>query len=151
MNNIGFILIQLSNTLDHDLILRTIKQVENYNTRGQTIIFNSFCDKTELYNLPLLHLSKAQFFYGKLFLFDLAGIILTNRFPNITQRILYTQSAPWRDQPNTFYHEWEALYQNTNLDILVNTPHLYQLYDTCWKKPIGISETFSYEQIKNYI
>jgi hypothetical protein len=149
--NIGFILIKLQNNQTHDNILQTIKQVEDNNIYGQTIIFNSYSERIDPYNLPILHLSQAQFFYGTLVLFDLASILLTQNFPNIEKRLLYTNSLPWLAANNTLYQEWKSLYMQDNLDFIVDSQATYDIYNTCWKQPLGIVEGFEYEKIKEYL
>jgi hypothetical protein len=151
MNDVGFILVKLLNDESHDGILSTIKEIEKNNPYSQTVIFNSYCEKANLYNLPVLHLSQSQFFNGTLFLFDLPSVILTNKFPNLKRRILYTNSLPWSSNPGTRYEEWKSLYDQDSLDILVNNENVYNIYDICWKKPIGISERFNYEEISKFI
>jgi hypothetical protein len=150
-NDIGFILIKLQNDPIHDNILRTAKEIEKNNIYGQTVIFNSFSEKVETHNLPILHISQAQFFNGKIFIFDLPSIILTEKFPNITRRILYTNSSPWTISTNTQYKEWKSIYNQESLDILSGSKMIDDIYNICWKKTIGISERFSYEEIKEYL
>lgn len=145
--DIGFILIKINNDAIYDNIFQTIKNIENNNPYNQTLIFSSYCEKIETYNLPILHLSQSQFFYGTLFLFDLPSIILSNKFPNATKRVLYTGSLPWHGNSSTAYQEWASLYDQENLDIVTSNSELYDIYNICWKKPLGISERFSYEEI----
>ena len=150
-NDIGFVLIKLHNDPFHDIVLKAVKQIEQYNVYGQTIIFNSFSDRIDTYNLPILHLSQSQFFHGTLFIFDLPSIILTERFPNITRRILYTNTTPWSGSPQTSYREWESIYKQPSLDILCGSKVVHDAYDLCWKKPIGIAEDISYDKFKSFI
>lgn len=150
MTDTGFVLVKMNNDPIYDTLLQTIKEVEKNNPTGQTIIFNSYCDKINLYNLPILHLSKAQFFEGNLFIFDLPSVILTKNFPNVKKKILYTTSAQWSGN-NASYDQWESLYLQDSLDILTNSQSLYDLYSICWKTPIGISERFSYEEISKFL
>lgn len=150
-SDVGFILVKSNNEKIYDDIFKTIKNIEDNNPYNQTLIFNSYNEKVETYNLPILHLSQAQFFYGTLFLFDLPSIILSNRFPNVTKRILYTGSLPWYANSTTTYQEWASLYNQENLDIITSNTELYDIYSICWKKPLGVSERFSYEEIIDLI
>ena len=127
------------------------KEIEKNNPYGQTVIFNSHSEKVNTHNLPILHLSQSQFFNGTLFVFDLASVILTEKFPNVKKRILYTNSTPWSNSPATKYEEWKSLYEQESLDILTNSVDLYDIYNICWKKPLGISERFNYEEISKFI
>ncbi len=61
MNDVGFVLVKIFNDDVHDTILSTIKGVEKNNPYNQTVVFNSYCDKSNVYNLPILHLSQSQF------------------------------------------------------------------------------------------
>lgn len=149
--DIGFVLIKLSDTETYDIILQTIKDIQQDNPYRQAVIFNSYLEKTETYNIPIFHLSQCQFFKGKLFIFDLPSIILTNNFPNIEERIFYATDMPWSNSPATAYKEWKSLYNQTNLQVIAQSDELYSMYNTCWKKPIGISENFNYEQIKYFV
>jgi hypothetical protein len=145
--DIGFLIIQMNNDPVYDRILQTIKIIETNNPSGQTIIFNSQNEKINTYNLPILHVSQAQFFDGLLMVFDLPSLIMTKSFPNLKQRILYTNMAHWTMNTQTRFSEWQSLYEQNNLDIITSTEQLYDLYNICWKKPLGISETFSYEEL----
>jgi hypothetical protein len=149
--NIGFILIKLQNNQTHDKILQTIKQIEQDNVYGQTIIFNSYSERIDSYNLPILHLSQAQFFKGSLVIFDLASILLTQKFPNIEKRLMYTNSVPWTVSSTNLYSEWRSLYLQDNLDFIVDSQATYDIYNMCWKKPLGIVEGFEYEKIKEHV
>lgn len=151
MKEIGFVLIKMLNDQAYDNILQTIKNIEKNNPYGQTIIFNSYSERIDNYNLPVLHLSQSQFFYGTLFLFDLPSVILTSKFPNVKNRILYTNSAPWAGNPNSQYQEWKSLYGQESLNIITANKELYDIYNICWKQPIGISERFNYEEISKFI
>lgn len=151
MKDVGFIIVKLLNNKVCEDIVSTIKQIEKRNAYGQTIIFTSYSEKTNTYNLPVLHLSQAQFFTGTLFLFDLSSVILTSKFPNVKNRILYTNAAPWANNPQTSYEEWSSIYNQENLNILTNSQEMYDIYDICWKKPIGVSERFNYEEIAQFV
>ena len=149
MTDIGFIMINIDNNVE-DSIFKTIQQIESNNPYKQTIIFNSYCNKINTYNLPILHISQAQFFTGVLFLFDLASVLLTNNFPNIKKRILYINNTPW-SSGLTSYSEWESLFNQESLELLTANQELYDIYEICWKKPLGISKGFNYEDISPFI
>lgn len=150
-SDIGFLLIKIDNDPAYDNILQTIKEFEQNNPYNQVVIFNSSCTKINTYNLPILHLSQAQLFYGSLVIFDLPSIILTKNFPNLTKRILYANSAPWETTPQSNHEEWASLYNQTSLDIVTSTQHLYNIYNICWKQPIGISEAFNYDTFSKFV
>jgi len=149
--DIGFLIPNLTNNTFCDNLLDTIKKFINNNPYDQTVIFNSSCDKIDTKNIPILHLSHSQFFYGKLFLFDLASVVLSQKFPNISKRYLYAQDIPWMNSPQTNYKYWLDIYNQNNLELIVPTENLCNIYEIAWKKPIGIVENFNYEQIKKII
>lgn len=149
--DIGFVLIKLLNNKIYDSILYTISEFIKNRPYQQHLVFNSFSEKINTFNVPILHLQQAQFFNGKLVLFDLPSIILTNKFPNITKRIFYTSDAHWIQSSTTRYKELQSIYEQDNLDIIVTSETLNDLYSICWKKPIGITEQFTYEQLSKYI
>lgn len=148
---IGLIITKLLNVDTQDNILKMAKQLQNRNPYDQVVIFNSYSEKIDTHGLPILHLNQSQLFDGSLLLFDLPSIILTSKFPNLTKRIFYAVDTPWALSPATPHYEWHSLYMQNNLDIITQNDHLYQIYDICWKKPIGVSEDFSYEQIANFV
>jgi hypothetical protein len=150
-NDIGFVVTELINDNNTDNILNCIKQYINNNPFDQIVIFNSFCDKIDTKNIPILHLSHAQFFSGKLVLFDLIGILLSKSFPNVTKKYFYATDIPWLSSPHTPYSEWVGLYSDPNLHLISSNKELYDIYQLMWKKPVGISEDFSYETIKNIL
>jgi len=149
--DIGFLIIQMNNDPVYDRMLQSIKQFEHSRPCQQTVIFNSMNETINTYNLPILHLSHAEFFTGSLVIFDLPSVIMTKNFPNLKQRILYTTHAHWVNNTQTRYSEWQSLYEQPNLDIITSSQFLYDLYSICWKKPLGISERFSYEELCKFI
>lgn len=150
-NDVGFLLLKLLNTPVYDNILNTLKNISINSPYNQAIIFNSYSEKVETFNLPILHLVQAKFFDGTLFLFDLPSVILTSTFPNIKKRILYTSEATWSQNPATPYREWSSLYNQSNLEFIVPNQELSDIYEICWKKPLTISEHFDYDEIKKFI
>jgi hypothetical protein len=150
-NDVGFVLLKLLNNNIYDNILQCLKSVSLARPYSQVVIFNSYSEKAETLNLPILHLKQCKFFTGTLFLFDLPSVILTSTFPNITNRILYIGDTPWTQSPATTHKEWTSLYNQSNLDFIVQTQELYDIYSICWKQPLTISENLNYEQIKSFI
>jgi hypothetical protein len=149
--DIGFVSLKLTNTSFYENLLQTARQFIDNKPYDQIVVFNSFCDKIDTHSVPILHLNHAKFFNGNLILFDLASVLLTQSFTNIKKRFLYTKDTPWATSPTTKYTEWLKLYGSSNLDIIVPNHQLYDIYSICWKQPVGISENFHYEEIKNFI
>lgn len=149
--DIGFVILKLMNTPVYDSILETISSYVKARPYNQHIIFNSYSEKIVNNNIPILHIQQSQFFDGNLVLFDLPSVILSNRFPNIRNRFLYTTDTPWLQSPGTRFKEWQSLYVPKNLNIIVPNQSLYDIYKICWKEPVGIVEAFNYESLKSYV
>lgn len=149
--NIGFVLPKLSNHVFFTDLFQTIHEFIEENPFDQIVIFNSFSEITQPLNIPIFHLSHAQFFTGDLFLFDIISAILTKSFPRANNRYIYAQDVPWMTNPGVAYSEWLEIYGQDNLEIIAKNKDLYDLYHKCWKKPKGISESFKYEEIAQII
>ena len=149
--DIGFILIKLLNNKIYDSILSTIVEFIQKRPYQQNIIFNSYSEKIDTFNIPVLHLQQAQFFSGTLILFDIPGIILTNKFPNIQKRVFITSDMHWAHKETGVYSQWKSIYEQQNLDIIVTTPALNDVYSMCWKAPIATVENFTYNELSKYI
>lgn len=149
--DIGFFLIKMNNSPTYDRILSTIADFIKHNPYNQYVVFNSFSDKMDTFNIPILHINQAKFFYGDLFVFDFMSCLLTQKFPNLSNRYLYSKDLFWTDDPGNSYREWNDVIMSDNLNIITHHKYTYDIYDICWKTPIGISENFNYEELKNIL
>lgn len=149
--DIGFVLIKLLNNKIYDSILKTASDFIKYRPYQQHIVFNSYSEKINTFNVPIFHIQQAQFFYGKLILFDMPSVVLSNKFPNIDKRILFTSDAHWVQSNTGMYEQWRSIYEQDNLDIIVTSPVLNDLYSMCWKRPVATVEQFTYEELSKYI
>jgi hypothetical protein len=145
--NIGFILIHIDNNAYYDHIFKQIKKLIDSSPYSNICIFTSNCDKTETYNIPILHLAHAKFFNGVLWLFDIPGVLLSKNFCNTQNKILYANDMPWTKEKNNSFLEWKNIYSN-ELDFVVTDQYLYDIYNICWKKPLSTMEEFNYEKIQ---
>lgn len=156
MNNnlkedIGFVLIRIENNPFYNIIFDTIQTFIKNNPYNQCVIFNSFCEKIDTSNIPILHLNQAKFFHGNLLVFDFISILLTRNFPNIKNLYYYAQDLPWESEPKVSYNELSKILIDTNINIIAKNQYIYEIYDICWKQPIGISEKFDYESLKKIL
>jgi len=149
--DIGFVLIKLLNTNIYDSILNTVSEFIKNRPYQHHLVFNSYSEKINTFNVPIMHLQQAQFFSGSLILFDIPSIILTSKFPNASRRILFTSDTHWAQAGPSMYKQWKSIYEQENLDIIVTSPVLNDLYSICWKKPIATVERFSYDELSKYI
>jgi hypothetical protein len=149
--NLGLILIKLQNADIYNSIVDTTQKLIDNNPYNNICIFNSFCDKIDIKNIPILHLSHARFFQGDLIIFDIASLLLTKNFTNIKNRYFYAYNIPWIDDPSVLFHQWKSLFDHNNISIITKNQELFDIYELCWKKPIGITETFNYEELEQII
>ncbi len=149
--DIGFMLLNIDNSAIYNNIFATIKQFVNNNPYNEYLVFNSLCNKSDTMNIPILHLSHSKFFNGSLFLFDIPSLIITKKFTNYNKKYYYAFDAPWVKSGQTQYSQWRNLFADDNVNIIVTNKTLYDIYSICWKKPIGISENFSYEELRSII
>lgn len=150
-SDIGFVLIKLLNNNIYDNILHTISSFISHRPYQQHLVFNSYSERINTLNVPILHIQQAQFFNGTLILFDIPSIILSNKFPNVRKRILFTSDTHWTQSSSTMYEQWQSIYEQDNLDIIVTSPVLYDLYSICWKTPVAQVERFTYDELSKYI
>ena len=149
--DIGFMIPKISNTKQHDIILRTIRDFIDNNPSNQYVLFNSFYDKIETYSIPILHLSHAKLFHGDLMVFDHISLVISSRFPNISNLYYYAQNLPWLESRQSLYRDWKKIFTLDHLNIISSNQYIDDIYSICWKKTKGISEKFSYDEIKQII
>lgn len=149
--DIGFILTNIDNGPISEIIFDTINKFVLNNSYGQTIIFSSKCDKIDTKNIPILHISHAKFFSGSLVLIDVPSLVVTKNFTNYTKKYLYALDIPWANNPQASYSQWKLLFNDSDLNIIAANEHIYNLYEICWKKPLGIAENFDYEKLYSII
>jgi len=149
--DIGFFIPKISNIQQHDIVLKTVKEFIDNHPYNQYVLFNSFYDKIETYNIPILHLSHAKLFYGDLFVFDFVSLVLASRFPNISKLYYYTSNCPWVGATSGNYENWKKILELEHLNIISSNEYIDDIYNICWKKPVGISEQFNYEELSKII
>lgn len=149
-NDNGFIVLDLNNNSKNNDIIKYAEDSQKSNPYKQDILFTTNCELIASPKLPILHISQSKFFYGNLFVFDINSIMLTSQSPNIKNRYFYTDNIPWIN--NKFeYKYWLSLFDSANLQIIASNEQIYDIYNICWKKPLGISEKFDYDKISRFI
>ena len=149
-NDIGFVILNLEENPLHHSILYAIKQIIDANPYKNVCVFNHECAKVDVLNVPLLHLKHAKFFYGDLFVFDTISLMLAKQFPNIKNKYYYAATVPWQNKKYE-YQGWRNMFLQDNLNIICQNQKIYDIYDICWKKPLGIAENFTYDKIHKFI
>ena len=149
-NDIGFVILNLEENTLHHSILYTIRQIIDSNPYKNICIFNHECSKIDIMNIPLLHLKQAKFFNGDLFVFDTISLMLAEQFPNINNTYYYAATIPWQNKTYE-YTGWRRMFLQDRLNIICQNQKIYDIYNICWREPIGIAEKFTYEQIHKLI
>lgn len=149
-NDIGFVVVSLDNNYTSKMLCSTISAFISNMANRQICIFNSYCEKIDTQNIPMLHISQAKFFNGDLVLFDIPCLLLSKQFPLIKKKYFYAQNSPWTDIPES-YSSWKELFGQDNLNVIAKNKYLYDLYNIVWQNAIGTSENFSYEQVSQFI
>jgi hypothetical protein len=148
--DLGMMCIKLDNATTSNSILKTAKSLIDNNPYSQICVFNSYSEVVNNHSVPILHLSQAKFFNGNLIVFDIPSLILVKSFINISNIFYYAHETPWTQHSMPFKY-WSDIFDSENLNIIAKNQQIYDIYDICWKKPIGISENFSYETIKDLL
>jgi hypothetical protein len=149
-NDLGIVCINLENSETSSVIMDTARSFIKNNPYNQVCIFNSYSDIIGNNSVPILHISQAKFFNGNLIVFDIPSLILSKNFINLSKRFYYAHDIPWAHNIMSFDY-WSDIFESTDLEVITQNQKLYDIYEICWKKPIGISEDFSYETIKNLL
>lgn len=148
--NIGFLLTHIDNGVFYDNLLQQIKLLIDNNPYKHICVFNSYTEKYDSYNVPLLHLNQAKFFDGDMFIFDVVSLCIVKNFPLLTNKYYFCQDIPWYKSYNN-YQEWAHILEQENLKIIAQNQEIYDLFSICWQKPIGIMEDLKYEKISSIL
>lgn len=149
-NSLGFIIVNIQNNDLYSKILKEISLLIENNPYSNVVVFSNNCDNISTHNVPILHLSHSKFFNGDLWLFDIMSVVLTQKFTNYNKKILYTNDIPWIKNRETQYNEWQKIF-NEHVDFVSSNQYIYDIYDICWKKPLGIMESFNHEKIQSIL
>jgi len=147
----GFVLLKTVNSNTNDIVFNCINKFINDNAEKQICVFNSSNDRVCKEPVPILHLNQAKFFYGNLVIFDTMSLLFAKNFPNIDTIFMYASNIFWSKGSYSMFSNIESLLTTKNLEFIASNQEMYDIYQTCWKKPIGICENFNYESLKKII
>jgi hypothetical protein len=148
--DLGFLIPVLDNNQSSNIICNTISRFIQSRPKQQICIFNSYSERINTNNIPIVHINQAKFFDGNLIVFDLHCLQLSNLFPLIREVYYYAQNIPWSNGQNN-YAQWKELFDRKNLKIISANKHIHDIYNIVWSNSIGISETFNYETVNKFI
>lgn len=149
--DLGFLLLSIDNSPSCNAIFNLAQQIIQNNPYKQICVFNSVNNRINKNMVPVLHLNQAKFFHGNLFVFDTLSLIFARQFPNIKKILFYTTDYFWSGNSYGDYKDAKELFTTDNLEFISNSEQMCDIYEICWKKPIGISKEFNYDSIKNFI
>jgi len=149
--DIGFIMLKIDNNPTSNIIMKNISQFIVDNPYKQIVVFNSVNNRICNENVPILHLNQAKFFTGNIFIFDTMSLLFARNFTNIDTIFMYASNVFWSKNSYSKYLGIESLFSLKNLEFIVPNQELYDIYEMCWKKPLGICENFNYESLKTML
>ena len=147
----GFVLLKLINNDTNDVIFNCIHRFIHDNNDKQICVFNSTNNRVCREHVPILHLNQAKFFHGNLVVFDTMSLLFAKNFPNIETIFMYASNVFWTKNSYSMFSNMEGLFTTKNLEFIASNQLMYDTYQSCWKKPIGICENFNYETLKELI
>ena len=107
--DLGFLIPVLDNNQSSNIICNTISRFIQSRPKQQICIFNSYSERINTNNIPIVHINQAKFFDGNLIVFDLHCLQLSNLFPLIREVYYYAQNIPWSNGQNN-YAQWKELF-----------------------------------------
>lgn len=145
-NDLGFILLDLQTSPNHDYVINEISTIIKNNPYNQVCVFNNYTERFDNKNVPLLPLNQAKYFDGDLFLLDSISLMMSKQFPLAKRRYLYVDSIIWQDNYNT-YELWNNLLTQDNMHYIVTNQKIADLIEICWSKKSHIMEHFNAKEI----
>jgi hypothetical protein len=148
--DLGFVLIALDNNQISNSLCSAIRGFIDNDSKSQICIFNSYCERINTHQIPLLHIREARYFDGSLFVFDLPSLLLCSKFPSPKNIYYYAHNFPWTisAQPYSF---WKNIFKSDRMKIIAQNQHIHDMYNLLWNNSIGISERFEYDKINQII
>lgn len=150
-NDIGFI---ISKNQTYKSIYNLIIDLLNHKFDNQYVCFTYNDDIiTNKLHIPILPITEAKFWNGKMFIFDLEAVDIVKNFTNLTDIFYYMDNTEWVDYSHINYFDLKNIYEeNTKIKIIASNNDIYKKYQECWNKnPIAVMETLSYENFKESI
>jgi hypothetical protein len=148
--DIGFLMPVVDNNFESNSICTTISKLIHARPNDQICIFNSYCEKIDTYNIPVLHVNQAKFFKGSLVVFDLQCLELSRSLPLLDNVYYYAKNIPWTNTKG-YYEQWKNLFSKPNIKVISSNKYIDNIYNIVWSNSIGISENFDYDTISNII
>jgi len=148
--NIGFYITDIK-TDNHNNLLDQINMYISENPYDNVVVFNNVFEKLNVNNkFYLLHINEAKYFNGILFIFNPTDASICLTFPGPIKKVFYTSDIYWNTSPYIPYVSWKNIFLS-DIEIVCSSDEHYNIYDTCWKRPILIDSDFTKETITNVL
>jgi hypothetical protein len=151
--DIGFYLLDVeANNPRTSKIIKTIDAMCERLPYANIVLFNN--QYNEIYKdnkFYILHIQQAKYFTGLLFVFDTKSALVTQTFPAPKKQILYMNEPEWSKDTSLPYSLWNNMYVKNNFEIITDKKETYDLFEICWKKPLGLISEINAEELHNVI
>tara|TARA_B100001094_G_C18193416_1_gene808897 strand:- start:520 stop:981 length:462 start_codon:yes stop_codon:yes gene_type:complete len=151
IDNIGFFLPKL-NGEQHRAIVDHISTYISKNPDKQIVIFCSNSDIVFPWNVPVLHINEAKYFYGSIMVFDILSALILKDFKTQKHKYFWIgNGTPWFNNPTEDYKTFENIFDDTNITFIVTDETVQDIYEICFNKPKHIFKEFNYENLQKLI
>lgn len=148
--DIGFYVTNIRGS-NKDLIINTINDYIIAHPYDNVVVFNDNYDAITNNNFYTLHISHAKYFKGLLLVFDINDIFLVRSFPSPSKKIFFATEPYWQNHKTTPYKMWSEVFDNSDIDIVVNNASLFDIYKICWKEPLCLMNNMNSQEIENVL
>lgn len=148
--DIGFYITNIEGS-NKDQLLECVNNYVENNPYDNVVVFNDVFNAITNNKFYTLHISHAKYFKGTLFIFDIKDATIVNTFPAPKRKIFFATQAYWQNNKMVQYAAWNQIFNNSDMDIVVNNESMFDVYKMCWKEPIHIVPKISYEEIKHVL
>ena len=128
-----------------EFLINNVNTLHDINPYYDIAIFTY--DGNFQFNIPrfaILPAKEAWMFEGPILATTTVDAEAILKFPQATKRYFYLWDLEWLYQPNA-YILYKNIYQNDNLELIVQTNEHFKIVKNCWKEPMCIMENFDYK------
>lgn len=128
--NIGCFVLEINNDQHKQLmqLMNVIAFQNDINFSVFTLDYSIILNSQKYFTI--LPIYEAKYYFGKMFVLDLASLDLVVRFPNLEQIIYYqNEQYPWILNPNIPSTVWDKLFSHKKIKIITDKPSVKQEMD----------------------
>ena len=150
--NIGCFVLEINNDQHKQLmqLMNAVAFQNDINFSVFTLDYNVILGSQKYFTV--LPIYEAKYYFGKMFVFDLASLDLIVRFPNI-EEILYYQNDqyPWVLNPNVPKAVWDKLFSNNKIKVLTDKLSVKQEMDNRFSIDCSLLDAITPEALYNVV